>query len=144
MNHIYLVHDIFHLICLQMADQMPSDIVRQFIIFIHQLLYPVFTEISGTGIIGLLKHWHGFCFTNGNQRYLPGISSNLHAMFLYCVLNLGNIIRNHIYPLHSVNFRTASHCQTRIRHPKLYNRIHLIHKWYWALLWHSHHSGTKY
>ena len=47
---------------------MPTDIRRQLRFLLQNLLHLVFAEISGAGIICLLKHRHRLCLTDRDQR----------------------------------------------------------------------------
>ena len=84
MDKSHFIYNIFDFVALQMSDHVPADIRRKLRYLIHDLLYFVFSEISGTGIICFLKHRHRLGFADRDQCNLFRITS----CFFACKFNV--------------------------------------------------------
>ena len=61
-------HNIFHLVALQVPDHMPSEILREKLIFVTKLLRFVLSEVSGAKLNDLLDHRDRLGLADNDQR----------------------------------------------------------------------------
>ena len=69
MNHKNLVHNILHLVALQVSDHMPADVLRHNLILIHELLHLVFPKIAAAARIRLFQHGNRLRLAHRDQLH---------------------------------------------------------------------------
>ena len=69
MNQIELPYSMFHLIPLQMSDEMPFDLTLQGLCLVQRLLHAILTDVHDTGVDRCLHCLHGMILRHGNQLH---------------------------------------------------------------------------
>ena len=67
MDHAYKWGDVFDFVALQVADEVPVDVLRERLMFVSEFLYFVFTKDALAEIIEQLYVGYGLGFAYGDE-----------------------------------------------------------------------------
>ena len=95
MDHDSLIHQIADLVCLQMTDHMPPDIIGELWKLVIDLLNAVFAKGPLTGIVGLPEIVHGHGLGDTDERDIISLSARPLTGFLYTVFHTAYIFSYH-------------------------------------------------
>ena len=71
----------FHFVCLQVADEMPPDVLRKLRFLAKHFLDLVLSEIADPEVIGFFDPLHRIRFADGDQRHVFSPASCFLACF---------------------------------------------------------------
>ena len=84
LNQVYKRHNLTDLIRLQMANEMPANVLRHLLVFPYEFLHPTLAEIAFARFIRLHQALHRMELRNANQSHAFGKCT---ADFCYTFFN---------------------------------------------------------